>query len=467
MAADLDLCFMHAADLARAIAVGSLSPVAVVENALARIAETHDALNAFCFVHADEALARARAVEADRAAGRSLPPLAGVPVALKDLTPTKGKRTTLGSRTHEHWVPDRDAVIAERLAAAGAVLVGKTTTPEFAYAGVTQSPLWGVTRNPWDLKRTPGGSSGGSGAAVAAGCVPLAEGTDMGGSIRIPAAFCGLVGLKPSLGRIPMDILPSGFDDLSHFGPLARTVADARLFLELTQGPDERDPQSQLRPLPLDVGPADDLGGLTLALSHDLGFFAVDDGVAANLEAAAKALEGRGARIIEVDLGWTAALEDAWDDLWGVFMEAYFGHLLPEWRDRMDPGLVAYMDRGRAIGAVAYKRIEILRTAQWRSLAEVFERADALICPTCTRTAPLHGAAPAMRPDGRHPGPTMTGVFNLVPLCPVLSVPTGIARDGLPTAMQIVGRRGDDGMVLRLGAALEGVRPWADRRPPL
>ena len=189
----------------------------------------------FCFVYAEEAMEAA--CQAEQTLRRTEPPapLLGVPIAIKHFTPTRGKVTTLGSRVYEHWVPDHDAVIVERLRAAGAILVAKTTTPEFAISSFTESPLWGITRNPWDPKRTAGGSSGGSAVAVATGCVPLAEGSDMEGSVRIPAAFCGVVGFKPSFGQIPFDVLPSQFDLLSHFGPLARTVADAALFLSVTQ----------------------------------------------------------------------------------------------------------------------------------------------------------------------------------------------------------------------------------------
>src|SRR5499433_2877999 len=262
---DLDLCYTPATVLARRIAARKLSPVEVVKNALARIDAVNPKLNCFCFVYPEEALKAARAAERAVKAGRKLGPLHGVPVAIKDLTPTKGKRTTLGSYTHEHSVPEHDAAVVEKLRAAGAILVGKTTTPEFAYSSFTESPLWGATRNPWNPERTPGGSSGGSGAAVASGCVPLAEGTDMGGSVRIPAAWCGVVGLKPSLGRIPLDILPSAFDNISHFGPLARTIDDARLFLAAAQGPDERDIQSIGTPLDLDGPISTSLEGMRLA----------------------------------------------------------------------------------------------------------------------------------------------------------------------------------------------------------
>ena len=211
---DLDLAYASATKLAGMIRDRQLSSVEAVGNALARIDEVNEALNCFCFIYGEEALTLARA--ADRRLARGAPdgPLHGVPIAIKDFTPMKGKRTTQGSLILEHWVPDKDPIIVARLRAAGAIVIGKTTTPEFAHSGFTESALWGLTRNPWDLSRTPGGSSGGSAAAVSAGCVPIAEGTDMGGSVRIPAAYCGLVGLKPSLGRIPMDIIPSVFDNI-------------------------------------------------------------------------------------------------------------------------------------------------------------------------------------------------------------------------------------------------------------
>ncbi len=185
-----------------------------------------------------------------RAARRS-GALHGVPIAIKDLTPTAGKRTTLGSYAFEHNVPEHSALLVERLLGAGGIMVGKTATPEFAYSSFTHSRLWGVTRNPWNTERSPGGSSGGSGAAVASGCVPLAEGTDMGGSVRIPASWSGVVGLKPSFGRIPLDFLPTQFDTIHHFGPLARTIDDARLFVAVGQRPERARRDEPARPRPL------------------------------------------------------------------------------------------------------------------------------------------------------------------------------------------------------------------------
>jgi Asp-tRNA(Asn)/Glu-tRNA(Gln) amidotransferase A subunit family amidase len=467
---DLELCYTPASELARRIRERELSPVEVVGNSLARIEEVNPRLNCFCFVFPEEALERARAAEAAVSAGQELGPLHGVPVAFKDLTPIEGKRTTMGSYAFEHWIPDRSAHIVDRFARAGAVVVGKTTTPEFAYSSFTDSPLWGITRNPWNLERTPGGSSGGSGAAVASGCVPLAEGTDMGGSVRIPAAWSGVVGLKPSFGRIPLDFLPTQFDTIQHFGPLARTVADGRLFLACAQGPDDSDIMS--------LSPALDLSrdersasGLRLALDVDLGCYAVDPEVEAATREAVAALAEAGAVVEEVDLGWNRELADAWVAHWGVYLAAIFGDKLGEFRDRMDPRVVAFMDAGLAMSAVDFKRLEFVRTDAWKQLAPILERYDALLCPTMSQTArPVEeDDAPyyAEFEDGRYRGLDMTSIFNFVSQCPALSVPAGWSSEGLPIGLQIVARRYRDDLALRIGAALEDVRPWADRRPAL
>ncbi len=462
---------LPAVELARRIAERNLSPVEVMESALARIEAVQPALNAFCFVYAEEALAAARAAEQAVMDVGPLGPLHGVPIAIKDFTPTKGKTTTRGSYAFEHWIPDRDALVVERLRAAGAIMVGKTTTPEFAYSSFTESPLWGITRNPWDPARTPGGSSGGSAAAVAAGCVPLAEGTDMGGSVRIPAAFCGLVGLKPSLGRIPMDILPSVFDSISHFGPLARTVADAALFFSVAQGPDDCDIQSLKPALDVPVPPPGKLKGRRLALSVDLGFYAVDPEIEANTRAAAEALRSAGAEVEEVELAWTREQGDAWTAYWGVYLAAAFEQVLPDYRERMDPHVVALIEAGQAMGAVPFKRIETIRTEQWLELARVFESFDAVLCPTMAQPAPPVEMSDAdfqeEDEDGRFHGLDMTALFNNVSQCPALSVPSGFTNEGLPTGLQIVGHRFDDLAVLDIGAGLEAARPWADKWPAL
>jgi Asp-tRNA(Asn)/Glu-tRNA(Gln) amidotransferase A subunit family amidase len=467
---DLELAFTPAVDLARMIAARTVSPVEVVSNALSRIEDVNPKLNCFCFVWHDEALEAAQTAAEAVARGETLGPLHGVPVALKDTTPTAGHRTTLGSYTHENWIPDRDAYIVGALRRAGAIIVGKTTTPEFAHTLVTDSPLWGITRNPWNLDRTPGGSSGGSAAAVAAGCVPLAEGTDMGGSVRIPAAWCGIVGLKPGLGRIPMDSLPGLFDLISHHGPLAHTVDDVRVFLRATQGPDDADILSVPCPLDLESLVPASVNGLRLALSIDLGLWAVDPAIEASVRAAAIALRAAGALVDEVEVSVTPKDEDVWVDLWSVFMATYYGHLVEPYAAKMDPDVLRLIERGNTLSAVQLKRLELARTDLWRRLAPVFASHDALLCPTMATGPSL--AAKADRPkdppaDGRYHAADMTGVFNLVAPCPALSVPCGWDAEGLPIGLQVVGRRWREDTVLRIGRAIEVAIPDAFRRPPI
>ena len=455
-----DLLLLPATVLAQRIRAGELSSVALIDASLAKIDEVNPRLNAFCAVYRDEARARARECEAAVRNGAQLGPLHGLPVAIKDFTPIAGKVTTRGSRAFADWVPNSNPVIVERLIGAGAIIIGKTTTPEFAYSSFTASPLWGITRNPRDPTRTSGGSSGGSAVAVATGCASLAEGTDMGGSVRIPASFCGIVGLKPALGRIPMDILPTVFDSISHFGPLARSVDDAALFLAATQGPDDRDIQSlpgvQI-PVPVPRG----VGGLRLALSLDLGYYRVDAEVAGKVREAAIRLVGAGALVDEVDLAWSREINDAWTRYWEVFLAACFGACLAEHRNRMDPHVVELIERGFTTSAVEFKRLEEVRTRQWHSLATVFRNHDALICPTMARPAPSIDLSDSdfdrTDRDGRYDGLDMTCPFNFVPQCPALSVPAGTTRDGLPIGLQLIGRRFDDLAVLSIGATLENL----------
>ena len=467
---DLELAFTPALDLARMIATRAVSPVEVVSNALARIDDVNPKLNCFCFVWHDEAVKAAHLAAQAVARGETLGALHGVPIALKDTTPTAGHRTTLGSYTHEHWIPDRDAYIVGALRRAGAIIVGKTTTPEFAHTLLTDSPLWGVTRNPWNLERTPGGSSGGSAAAVAAGCVPLAEGTDMGGSVRIPAAWCGIVGLKPGLGRIPMDTLPGLFDLMSHHGPLARTIDDASLFLQVTQGPDDADILSVPCRLDLQAPVPASVEGLHLALSIDLGLWAVDSEIEDAVRAAAAALRDAGAVVEEVEVSVTRKDEEIWVDLWSVFMATYYGHLVEAYAAKMDPDVLHLIERGSRLSAVQLKGLEVERTGLWRRLAPVFASHDALLCPTMS-TGPSP-AAKADRPkdppdDGRYHAADMTGVFNLVAPCPALSVPCGWDAQALPIGLQVVGRRWREDTVVQIGQAVELAIPGAIPRPPI
>ena len=269
MTVDLELAYASAARQAELVASKQVSPRELVDQALARIDQVQPSLNCFTSVWADEARALADAAGDAVARGDELGLLHGVPVALKETTHVLGKPLTLGSLSHRDVVADRDAHVTTALRRAGAIVIGQTTSPEFAHTLQTDSPMWGVTRNPWNPAYTPGGSSGGSGVAVATGCVALAEGSDMGGSVRIPAAWCGIVGLKPGLGRIPMDVLPGLFDSISHHGPLARSVDDARRFLAVTQGPSDADIMSVTTPLDLAGATPSDVRGMRLGLSID------------------------------------------------------------------------------------------------------------------------------------------------------------------------------------------------------
>jgi Asp-tRNA(Asn)/Glu-tRNA(Gln) amidotransferase A subunit family amidase len=465
-----ELCFTAAGRLAELIRTRTISPLDIVDASLERIESLNPVLNLFCFVYAQEARDEAKRAERAVARGAELGPLHGVPYALKDLTPTKGKRTTLGSYAFEHWIPHEDPPVAERMRAAGGILIGKTTTPEFAYSGFTSSPLWGVSRNPWDPARTPGGSSGGSAGAVAAGMVPLAEGSDAGGSIRIPASYCGIFGLKPSLGRVPMHISSNDFEQLFHMGPLTRGVSDGALMLSVMQGPDERDPQSLSPPFDVPLPLSSTVEGMHLALSLDLGYAAIHPDVEENTRRAAEVFEELGATVEAVELGWTREVHDSWSGHWRALLAAAYGDLLEVYEDRMDPKLVRIMRAGERMSAVELKRLDHERSRQWDRIRPILQSHDAMLCPTMAIPPPpaegseeRYGGDTA---DGKYVAFDLTCPFNLIGQCPAASVPSGFDSDGLPTGLQIVGRRFADLTVLGLAAAYEHVAPWTQYRPP-
>lgn len=452
---------LPATDIAGGIRAGAFRCEDVVAESIRRAKVVQATLNPFTIIREEEALEAARKADASVQRGEGTGPLHGVPFAAKDLTPTNGDVTTMGSWTKADWVPLETALCVRRLQDAGAILVGKTTTPEFAYSSFTNSPRWGITRNPWNSERTAGGSSGGSAVAVATGVVPFAEGSDMGGSVRIPAAFCGIVGLKPSLGRIPMTILPSVFDNISHFGPLARTVGDATSFMAATAGPSDEDISSL--PIGFDGQKAsrNGLAGLRFAFSLDLGYYQVQPQVEAVIRQAVAVLREAGAIVDEVPMNWTRAVNDEWFDLWCVFMSAFFGNLLPENRHHMDHSVVSMIERGLAMNATTYKRVELLRTDMWRDMASLFRRYDAFLCPTNAITAPpVHETDDdyvETLPGGLFKGLDMTCPFNMLPQCPALSLPVGLSDEGLPVGLQIVGKRYADEDVLAIAAALEAL----------
>ena len=462
-----DLAFTPATELAGLIRAKKLSPVELTRATLERIERLNPALNAFCTITADAALAAARDAEQAVVRGAPLGPLHGLPVSIKDLALTKGVRTMGGSYIFEHRVPDVDAPFVRRLREAGAVCVGKTTSPEFGWKALGDSPLTGVTRNPWNPAFTTGGSSAGAGAAAAAALGPLHQGSDGAGSIRIPSAFCGIVGVKPTYGRVP--IWPvSNNDYTTHTGPMTRTVADAALMLGVTAGPDPWDATS------LEAPPADYLGllnrgvrGKRVAFSPDLGGLRVDPEVATLVAAAARAFESLGCKVEEVKPGF-ADSTDMIRLLWSAHYAGNYGQFLGEWRDRMDPGLVACIEEARRWSAADYVAMRGRKITYWDSVRPLFETYDLLLTPTTSVPALPVGR---LNPDGwpQHawdwfPWASFSYPFNFTGQ-PAATVPAGFAANNLPVGLQIVGRRFDEVTVLQAAAAFEQARPWAAKRP--
>ena len=453
---------MSAVEIKAGIVNASLDPVSLITQCLKRCEQVQAKLNPFTAIYHDDALAQAEAVKARLNSGAKPRLMEGIPVAIKEFTPIKGKRTTRGSAALEHHIADHQPVLIERLIEAGAIIVARTTTPEFAHSSFTRSPLFGHTRNPFDPERSSGGSSGGAGVAVATGCVSIAEGTDMGGSVRIPAAFCGVLGLKPSLGRIPMDIISTVFDTISHFGPLARSMDDLTLFMQAVEGPDDADILSQMTPLPL--GDKAEVKGLRIAASVDLGCFHVDPEIARNFQASLDALAEAGAIITPVEIGFTPAMVDAWYDYWCVYLAAAVEDLLDQHREKMDPDFLELVDRGLAMNAITFRRLDEIRTQQWHAFVTAMTGQDLLVCPTMALPTPPITDKEAdytnVGADGKLHGLDMTCLFNSIGQCPALSVPNGLTAAGLPTAIQLVGRRFDDATPLRAARVLEQLQPW-------
>ena len=472
-----DLLFMSATRAAALIRTRRLSPVEYVDAVLAAVGRAQPRLN--CFVAVAQEQARQDAAQAERAvmAGVPLGPLHGVPIHIKDLLDVAGMRTTHGSAIHAQAKPaTKDDVLVARLRAAGAIIIGKTTTPEFGVKGLTDGPSFGVTRNPWNLDRTSGGSSGGAAAAVASGLAPFGLGTDGAGSIRGPAACCGLVGLKPTLGAVPADTARDAFGNNTYAGPLARTVTDAALMHAVLAGPSARDPWSlggAAAARPLSPGlMGEDLSGLRIGTVPRCANPRVAADVAANTRAALDAWAAMGAVVEEVDdaIDW---IEYEGRVLYQANFAVFCAPFLPEWRDRMDPVTLAFMERGAQFTLADFRNAQFARTRLFRAVQALFDRYDMLVMPTMTRTAlpaAFDAANDAVMVDGVACGITRQGwtspqyPFNLTGH-PTVSLPSGFGADGLPTAVQVVGRWGAEADVLRIGALLERARPWAQYRP--
>jgi aspartyl-tRNA(Asn)/glutamyl-tRNA(Gln) amidotransferase subunit A len=450
---------LSAAEMAAGFRRGKLSPVEVLESTLERIDCVDRTLNAWCLLDRERAMAEARASERRFAAGEPWSMLDGVPVAVKDVFLTEGWPTLKGSRTvdpHQAWEADAPAVA--RLREAGAVLPGKTTTPEFGWKGVTDNSLDGVTRNPWHTGRTPGGSSGGSAAALAAGACPLALGTDGGGSIRIPGAFTGVVGLKPTFARVPHWPM-SPFGSLAHAGPMARTVTDTSLLLQVLVGDDPRD-WTALPPVSADYVSGLDSGleGLEVAYSPTLGYADVEPQVAAPVRAAAETLEELGARVVEVDPGF-ADPRDTFECLWYAGAAALLSTVDESQRRLVDPGLRQIAEEGASTTALDYLEATGRRNDLAVTMSRFLSEYDLLITPTLPIPAFQAGLeVPDGWPEERwHTWTPFTLPFNLSQQ-PAVTVPCGLTGEGLPVGLQIVGAKHREALVLRAARAYEEAR---------
>ena len=438
-----------------------LSPVEAAGAALARIASHNGPVNAYRLVDEEAVMVAARASEARWLKGEPAGLVDGVPTGIKDLLLTGGWPTLRGSRTvspDQDW--NEDAPVVARLRQHGAVLLGKTTTPEFGWKGVTDSPLTGITRNPWDTAMTPGGSSGGAAVAAALGMGPLHVGTDGGGSIRIPAGFTGIFGLKPSYGRVPAHP-PSAFGTLSHVGPMTRTVADAALMLTVIAEPDPRDWLA----LPYDgrdyrIGLEDGVAGLRIAFSPDLGYAAVDPEVAAAVRAAVQVFADLGARIEETGPGFDDPAEP-FRLHWYSGATSVLAAFTEEQKAMMDPGLVEVAAEGESFSLMQYLQAAQERAILGRNMRLFHETHDLLITPALPIPAFAAGVEVA---DARHQGrwsawTPFTYPFNLTQQ-PACSVPCGFTGGGLPIGLQIVGPMHGDALVLRAARAYEAVHPF-------
>lgn len=434
---------------------------------IAQSERTNGALNCTTYTYFERAIEQARIAEKTYAKNpEAARPLEGIACAIKDWHSVAGEITTYGSKVYENFRPDQTAPTVQRLLDAGAIMHCRTTTPEQAHAGVTKSPLWGVTRNPWNTDYSPGGSSGGAGAALAAGITTIADGTDGGGSIRIPASACGVFGFKPPFGRNPLDREhPS--ESVLHYGPMTRTVADATIMQNVMSGQHPADPHSLRERIDLSAS-YEELSGMRIALSMDLGYFEISEEVRENTQMAVEVLTDLGCTIDVVDLGWTKKVFEAWLTNWEGLFWSLAGDQLKTHKQELDPFVVKIMENGSRRTLKEFYQVNSTRFEMYQEISRIFGSYDALISPTL--------AVPSVRADhdndafdftidGRPADPylgwALTYPFNVLSTLPVASVPTGFSpTTGVPTGMQIVGHAYDDHTVFKIASAFEEATQW-------
>jgi len=468
---DADLCFLTATQLARRVAQRELSARDVVGAHLARIEQINPRVNAIVTLTADRALATAARADDHQARGAALGPLHGLPIAHKDLIPTRGLRTTFGSKIFADHIPDHDGLIVERLHAAGAITIGKTNTPEFGAGSQTFNDVFGATRNPYNLTKTCGGSSGGAAVALATGMAPIADGTDFGGSLRNPASFCNVVGLRPSPGRVPVWPSPAPWFRLDVQGPMGRTAEDVALILSAIAGPDGRSPISLPEPGSRFRHPIErDLRGVRVAWSQSLGGLPVEPAVRAIVTASVKHLEALGCRVDDAE----PDLSDA-DEIFRVWRAWYYEHalgtLLDAHRAELKDTVIWNIEEGLALDARRIGRAARTWSRLEARVRVFFETYEFLALPVC-QVPPFDVDVPYVTTIDGVPMETyldwMRSCYHIsVTGLPALSVPCGFTPDGLPVGLQIVGRPGDDFGVLQVAHGFEQVAEAGKRRPEI
>jgi aspartyl-tRNA(Asn)/glutamyl-tRNA(Gln) amidotransferase subunit A len=461
--------FMPATEWAARIRAKEISPMEAMRALLDRIQRLDPKVNAFAYFAPEQAMDAARAAEQAVMGGERLGRLHGVPVTIKDLCWTRDMPTQNGSLTAKGAQPSEDTPVVPRLKGEGAIVIGKTTTSEFGWKGVSQSPLTGITHNPWKHGMNAGASSAGAGVAAAAGFGPLHQGSDGAGSIRMPSHFCGVFGLKPSFGRVPYYPVSTG-DLTSHMGPMTRTVADAALMLEVMAGPHHLD-YTTLEAWPAAYGShlADGIKGKKIAYSPDLGVARVDPDVATLVKSAAARFAELGAHVEEVSIPWSAPGPELIRFFWSAHVTVR-KPLLEKWEKQMDPGLVACIRESENIRVDQYQAARERKVRYVTDIHRWFENWDFLLTPSVSVAAfPAEKLMPDSWPS--HPWDWISWAEFSYPFNmswnPAANVPCGFNADGLPVGLQIVGKRFDDLGVLQASAAFEAAQPWGVHRPPI
>jgi len=460
-----------ARELARLIRSGDVSPVELMEETIEEINRKNPGINAFVSLRAEQAIKEARGMAEAIASGQDPGPLAGVPIGVKDLEDVKGMVTSFGSIPYKDNLSGQDSIQVARLRAAGAIVVGKTNTPEFGFTGFTKNRLYGTTRNPWNIERTPGGSSGGSAACVAAGMVPLATGSDAGGSIRIPACYSGCFGLKPTYGRVPLGPLPlMPMSRNSTLGPLSRTVADAALYMDCVSGYHPIDPDSLPAPGVSYMECLDKLPThLNICFSPTLGYARVQGEVMDLVKDAVRAFDLMGHRI-EI---WEDEIPDvgqAWSELMGCDIYAQVHEDLERIRPELGRTLAASLDHATRLTLEDQIRVQKIRTELNQKLGDLFSRFDLLLTPTMPTEAFDAKGPPPFEIEG-HQIPLLGAVAFTYPFNlsgnPAATVRAGFTRAGLPAGLQVIGPMYRDDLVLQAAYAYEQARPWNDNWPDI